>query len=203
MALELQEYLKFRVEVGRELLNVEVDTNFRVVANPWVNNRVYQVGYIIYTEVEDIITGETRLGWFRANTTTTKGIFIPAEWDEIGGGGGGGAGNIAVKDEDVLITSSADILNFKGDAQASNSGVIAGEVDIFVGNQRVIPVGEVYTVKEYFSKTVGSFVNLGETYVEPGTNIAPGVNSQAYITSLSSIINYGTIYNSGVVEIIS
>jgi hypothetical protein len=205
MAFDLQEYLKYRVEVGRELLNVEVDTNFRVVANPWVNTRVYQVGYIVYNEVDSEVTGETRLGWFRANTTTTKGLFVSSEWDEIGGGGGGGGGSLAVKDEGVLIDATTKSLNFIADADASLSSTIANEVNITVGNKRVIGVGETYTIPENFSKTVGNFVNLGTTVVEGGTSLAPGVTNEGQLFSITTLTNTGTINveAGAVVEIIS
>ena len=39
--MNLQELIKFRVEVGRELTHTEVDTNFKKVANPWDANREY------------------------------------------------------------------------------------------------------------------------------------------------------------------
>lgn len=206
MAFDLQEYLKYRVEVGRELLNVEVDTNFRVVANPWVNTRVYQVGYIVYHEVDSEVTGETRLGWFRANTTTTKGLFVNSEWDEIGGGGGsGGGGTLAVKDESVLIDATATSLNFISDIDVTQSSTIANEVDIVVGNKRVIRVGETYTIPENFSKTVGNFVNLGTTVVEGGTSLAPGVTNEGQLFSITTLTNTGTINveAGAVVEIIS
>jgi len=206
MAFDLQEYLKYRVEVGRELLNVEVDTNFRVVANPWVDYRVYQVGYIVYNEVDSDITGETRLGWFRANTTTTKGLFVSSEWDEIGGGGGGtGDGTITVKDEGVVIDATATSLNFIADADASASSTVANEVDVIVGNKRVIRVGETYTIPENFSKTVGNFVNLGTTTVEGGTSLAPGVTNEGQLFSITKLTNTGVInvQGGGVVEIVS
>jgi hypothetical protein len=194
MAFDLQEYLKYRVEVGRELLNVEVDTNFRVVANPWINTRVYLVGYIVYYEVDSEITGETRLGWFRANTTTTKGLFVDSEWDEIGGGGGGGGGGtLAVKDESVLIDATATSLNFISDVDVTQSSTIANEVDIVVGNKRVVRSGETYTVTADFSKTVGNFINAGTTTVEGGISIAPGVTNEGQLFSLIKLTNVGTI----------
>lgn len=34
-SFNLQEYILFRTEIKRELTNAEVDTNFKMVANPW------------------------------------------------------------------------------------------------------------------------------------------------------------------------
>jgi hypothetical protein len=98
MAFNLQEYILFRTEIGRELFNVEVDTNFRMVANPWVTDRVYDEGNIVYHPVEvDSPTGnsgttsgpEQVLAWWRANQRTTLGVFDTNEWDLIGGIGTG------------------------------------------------------------------------------------------------------------------
>ena len=98
MAFNLQEYILFRTELGRELFNAEVDTNFKMVANPWVNDRVYDEGNIVYHPVEvDSPTGnsgttsgpEQVLAWWRANQRTTLGAFDTNEWDLIGGIGTG------------------------------------------------------------------------------------------------------------------
>ena len=48
MAFNLQEYILFRTEIKRELTNAEVDTNFQMVSNPWVDSRVYEIGNIVY-----------------------------------------------------------------------------------------------------------------------------------------------------------
>ncbi len=98
MAFNLQEYILFRTEIGRELFNAEVDTNFKMVANPWVNDRVYDEGNIVYHPVEvDTPTGNSGstggdnqvLAWWRANQRTTLGVFDINEWDLIGGIGTG------------------------------------------------------------------------------------------------------------------
>lgn len=98
MAFNLQEYILFRTELGRELFNAEVDTNFKMVANPWVNDRVYDEGNIVYHPVEvDPATGSSgstggdnqALAWWRANQRTTLGVFDTNEWDLIGGIGTG------------------------------------------------------------------------------------------------------------------
>ncbi len=52
MPFNLQEYILFRTEIKRELLNFEVDNNFKMVANPWVSNRVYDEGNIVYHPVQ-------------------------------------------------------------------------------------------------------------------------------------------------------
>jgi len=119
MAFNLKEYILFRTEVNRELFNAEVDTNFRMVANPWVEERIYEEGHIVYHPVvvesdggdigailqedapAEVIqptgTEEKSLGWWRANTRTTKGVFLLDEWDLIGGLG---TGDISVRGAD-------------------------------------------------------------------------------------------------------
>ena len=79
----LREYILFRLEEKRELFNGEVDTNFRMVSNPWVARRVYEEGNIVYHPVEvepatGAITGpaEQHLAWWRANKRTTQGVFL-------------------------------------------------------------------------------------------------------------------------------
>lgn len=92
MPFNLQEYILFRTELKRELLNFEVDNNFKMVANPWVSNRVYDEGNIVYYPVE--VVGPTggpveTLVWWRANQRTTQSIFDTNQWDLIGGVGTG------------------------------------------------------------------------------------------------------------------
>ena len=89
----LQEYILFRTEVRRELFNREVDTNFQMVSNPWVESRIYEIGNIVYHPVvidDPTTTGEDQvLVWWRANIRTTQGVFDTSEWDIIGGVGSG------------------------------------------------------------------------------------------------------------------
>ena len=88
-SFNLQEYILFRTEIKRELTNAEVDTNFQMVSNPWETTRLYQVGNIIYHPVvvdDPATTGEDQLlGWWRANKTTTQGVFDITQWDMVGG----------------------------------------------------------------------------------------------------------------------
>ena len=46
--MDLQELIKFRTEVGRELTHAEVDTNFKKVANPYNSERDYYSQDIVY-----------------------------------------------------------------------------------------------------------------------------------------------------------
>ena len=85
----MKRLILFRTEIKRELTNAEVDTNFQMVANPWETTRLYQVGNIIYHPVvvdDPATTGEDQLlGWWRANKTTTQGVFDITQWDMVGG----------------------------------------------------------------------------------------------------------------------
>jgi len=82
---DLTERIKFRNEIGRELKNVEVDDNFRYVLNPWSIDRVYTTGMTVLNE-KDVSGNGTQyaLYMYRANTSTSKGVFIETEWDLIG-----------------------------------------------------------------------------------------------------------------------
>jgi hypothetical protein len=82
---DLTERIKFRNEIGRELKNAEVDDNFRYLLNPWSINRVYTVGMTVINE-KDVSGNGTQfaLYLYRANTTTSKGVFIETEWDLVG-----------------------------------------------------------------------------------------------------------------------
>ena len=92
-SFNLQEYILFRTEIKRELTNSEVDTNFKMVANPWEDSRVYEIGNIVYHPVivdDPSTTGEDQvLAWWRANVRTTQGVFDTSQWDMIGGIGSG------------------------------------------------------------------------------------------------------------------
>ena len=114
MAFNLKEYIIYRNEVKRELFNGEVDENFKAVANPWVDNRTYDAGHVVYHPVEVVdATGGTStkteaLAWWRANTRTVQGVFETSEWDLIGGIGTG----------DLTVTGSNSfgkiVLNYTG-----------------------------------------------------------------------------------------
>ena len=101
-SFNLQEYILFRTEIKRELTNSEVDTNFKMVSNPWVSSRVYEIGNIVYHPVivdDPSTTGEDQvLAWWRSNTRTTQGVFDTSQWDMIGGTISGiGSGNINIQ----------------------------------------------------------------------------------------------------------
>ena len=135
-SFNLQEYILFRTEIKRELTNNEVDTNFKMVANPWETTRIYEIGNIVYHPVivdDPATTGEDQvLAWWRANSRTTQGVFDTSQWDIIGGLGSGniniqganGFGKIRVNstistgslqsgsDAIVLSTTPNDTFNF-------------------------------------------------------------------------------------------
>jgi hypothetical protein len=131
MAFNLQEYILFRTEIGRELFNVEVDTNFRMVANPWVTDRVYDEGNIVYHPVEvDSPTGnsgttsgpEQVLAWWRANQRTTLGVFDTNEWDLIGGIG---TGDITVGAQPGFGKIRVNYTGTIGSWQAGNNALLS------------------------------------------------------------------------------
>ena len=130
MSFNLKEYILYRTEIRRELFNAEVDTNFKMVANPWVDSRVYEEGHIVYhpviienaitttgTPVNPTGTNNQSLAWWRANKRTTKGVFLLDEWDLIGGVG---TGDISVRGADgfgkVLVNYTGPTGSFQGGA---------------------------------------------------------------------------------------
>jgi hypothetical protein len=81
----LKENIKFRTESPTELSNFTVDNNFKSVSNPWVPERQYKEGHIVYTEHIDSSTNNIFLQWWRASTLTSKGVFNTNEWTPFGG----------------------------------------------------------------------------------------------------------------------
>ena len=124
MSFNLKEYILYRTEVKRELFNVEVDNNFKMVANPWIETRVYEEGNIVYHPVvvgpvtggvQPTGTDTQSLAWWRANKRTTKGVFLLDEWDLIGGIG---TGDLSVRGADgfgkILVNYTGPTGSFQG-----------------------------------------------------------------------------------------
>jgi len=182
MAFNLREYILFRTEINRELFNSEVDTNFKMVANPWANNRVYEEGNIVYhpVEVESStgITGpitsstgsETQsLVWWRANKRTTLGVFNTDEWDLIGGIGTG----------DITIKSSPGfgraIINYTGPVswQAGNDALLSASTPNAAIN---LVAGNGISLQHDQSTNSIKFINTGSLgEINLGINIGNGL----------------------------
>ena len=124
MSFNLKEYILYRTEIKRELFNTEVDNNFKMVANPWAEERVYEEGNIVYHPVVvEPVTGipqptgggSQSLAWWRANKRTTKGVFLLDEWDLVGGVG---TGDLSVQGADgfgkILVNYSGPTGSFQG-----------------------------------------------------------------------------------------
>ena len=124
MSFNLKEYILYRTEVKRELFNVEVDNNFKMVPNPWIETRVYEEGNIVYHPVvvgpvtggvQPTGTDTQSLAWWRANKRTTKGVFLLDEWDLIGGIG---TGDLSVRGADgfgkILVNYTGPTGSFQG-----------------------------------------------------------------------------------------
>jgi hypothetical protein len=124
MPFNLQEYILFRTELKRELLNFEVDNNFKMVANPWVSNRVYDEGNIVYHPVE--VVGPTggpveTLVWWRANQRTTQSIFDTNQWDLIGGVG---TGDVTLQAANGFGKIRVNYTGAVGSWQTANDGLL-------------------------------------------------------------------------------
>ena len=124
-SFNLQEYILFRTEIKRELTNAEVDTNFKMVANPWEDDRVYEIGNIVYHPVivdDPLTTGEDQvLAWWRANVRTTQGVFNTAQWDMIGGIG---SGNINIQGANGFGKIKVNSTSAPGSLQSGNDALI-------------------------------------------------------------------------------
>ncbi len=132
--INFTEQIKFRTELNRELLNKEVDDNFKFVANPWSPNRTYRKGEIVYNETEAIDTngfitgGTTGVFWFIAKTFTTKGIFIDNEWEIFGTGATISTSGLISNAFDKILVNSTSIGTF---STTSNTIINAIGEDIF------------------------------------------------------------------------
>ena len=133
-SFNLQEYILFRTEIKRELTNAEVDTNFKMVANPWEADRVYEIGNIVYHPVivdDPSTTGMDQvLAWWRANTRTTQGVFNTAQWDMIGGIG---SGNINIQGANSFGRITVNSTAPTGALQTGNDATVTSTTpnDIF------------------------------------------------------------------------
>ena len=184
MAFNLQEYILFRTEIKRELTNAEVDTNFQMVSNPWVDSRVYEIGNIVYHPVivdDPATTGEDQvLAWWRANIRTTQGVFDTSEWDMIGGIG---SGNINIQGANSFGKINVNSTSATGPLQTGTNALITSvnPNDTFnliagAGMQLQYNVG---------SKSI-VLVNTGSTgEANTGANIGLGVGQQDIYAGMS------------------
>ena len=124
-SFNLQEYILFRTEIKRELTNAEVDTNFKMVANPWEDDRIYEIGNIVYHPVivdDPTTTGMDQvLAWWRANVRTTQGVFDTSQWDMIGGIG---SGNINIQGANGFGKINVNSTAATGALQSGNDALI-------------------------------------------------------------------------------
>ena len=179
MAFNLQEYILFRTEIGRELFNAEVDTNFKMVANPWVNDRVYDEGNIVYHPVEvDPATGnsgstggETQaLAWWRANQRTTLGVFDTNEWDLIGGIG---TGDITVGAQPGFGKIRVNYTGSIGSWQAGNDALLTAPTPNSTVN---LVAGSGMSLQYDISTNSIRLINTGsQGEVNQGINIGTGL----------------------------
>jgi hypothetical protein len=179
MAFNLQEYILFRTEIGRELFNAEVDTNFKMVANPWVNDRVYDEGNIVYHPVEvDLVTGnsgstggpEQVLAWWRANQRTTLGVFDTNEWDLIGGIG---TGDITVGAQPGFGKIRVNYTGSIGSWQAGNDALLTAPTPNSTVN---LVAGSGMSLQYDISTNSIRLINTGsQGEVNQGINIGTGL----------------------------
>lgn len=177
MSFNLKEYILFRTELKRELLNFEVDNNFKMVANPWVANRIYDPGNIVYHPVEvQNPTGNTGsttevLAWWRANKRTTQSIFDINEWDLVGGIG---TGDITINAANGFGQIRVNYTGPTGSWQTANDGLLAatnpnGFLNLVAGSG----------VNLQYDTTTNSLkiINLGSIgEVNHGVNIGSGID---------------------------
>ena len=184
MAFNLKEYIIYRDEVKRELFNNEVDENFKAVANPWVDNRTYEQGHVVYHPVEIINeTGGTSveseaLAWWRANKRTTQGVFETSEWDLIGGIGTG----------DLTVNSSNGfgkiLVNYTGatpSLQAGNDFLISSTIPddtfrLIAGAGMSLQYDDTVNAIKIISTGASGEINQGTNIGVGGQNIFGGMS---------------------------
>ncbi len=182
MAFNLQEYILFRTEIGRELFNTEVDTNFKMVANPWVNDRVYEDGNIVYHPVEvDTSTGNSgfsgstggnnqALAWWRANQRTTPGVFNTNEWDLIGGIG---TGDITIGAAPAFGKIRVNYTGPTGSYQAGNDALLIAPTPNATVN---LVAGSGMSLQYEVTTNSIKFINTGSLgEINNGINIGTGL----------------------------
>ena len=140
MSFNLQEYIIFRTDpaVSRELFNAEVDTNFKMVSNPWISTRQYEEGNIIYHPIpvdDPEATGgqSNRLVWLRAKRRTTLGVFNLADWDLIGGVGVGDISANAANSFGKINVNFVGGSGFQAGATGVNASVPDDTVNFIAG----------------------------------------------------------------------
>ena len=203
MAFNLKEYILFRTEVNRELFNAEVDTNFKMVANPWVIGRTYEEGHVIYhpvtvsndTDIGAILKEDAtgtpasgdgqRLAWWRANKRTTRGVFILSEWDIIGGFG---VGDLTVGDSDGF---GKIVVNYTGSTGTFQSGVDV-TLDAATPNASVNYIaGNGIQLQHDVTTNTLKFINTGALgEINNGLNIGTGTHENVYDGMLSANLKF-------------
>ena len=177
MPFNLQEYILFRTEIKRELLNFEVDNNFKMVANPWISNRVYDEGNIVYHPVQ--VTGPTggpteTLVWWRANKRTTQSIFDTNEWDLVGGVGTGDVTLAAANGFGRIRVNYTGVI---GSWQTANDGLLLStNPDSYLN----LVAGSGTSLQYDTTTNSIRIINLGSTgEINNGQNIGSGIDVYA------------------------
>jgi hypothetical protein len=186
MAFNLNEYILFRTEIQRELLNSEVDENFRAVANPWVTTRWYEEGHIVYHPVTVTLppgspsgSSDQRLVWWRANQKTTQGIFDTTQWDIIGGVG---VGDITVHTEpsfgNIIVNSTLSTAPFSSAPDGSLQAPSQNSVLRFVPGENMAMQWDAFTKSIRFSafndiNITGSSCSIWNAIYDEGTGTIP------------------------------
>ena len=184
MAFNLTEYIIYRNEVKRELFNGEVDENFKAVANPWVDNRTYNTGHIIYHPVEVTDpTGSTSivtetLVWWRANKRTTQGTFVTSEWDVIGGIGTGDVTVGASNSYGKIIVNYTGVTPSLGAANdvLLNSTIANDTFRLIAGDGVQLQYDTTVNAVKLINTSAGGEINQGTNIGIGGQNVFGGMN---------------------------
>jgi len=177
MSFNLKEYILFRTEIKRELLNFEVDNNFKMVANPWVSNRIYDEGNIVYHPVQ--VVGPTggpteTLAWWRANQRTTQSIFDTNEWDLVGGVG---TGDVTLAAANSFGRIRVNYTGVVGSWQTANDGLLLStNPDSYLN----LVAGSGTSLQYDTTTNSIKIINLGSTgEINHGQNIGSGIDVYA------------------------
>jgi hypothetical protein len=217
----LNEYIKLRTEINRELNWQELDDNFLYVANEWNPYRKYKQGHIIYYDA-----GTEGKSWFRAtedNGPSTS--FDLGSWEAIGASNAG-SGSIIVESNPssyvvnvIEFDSSKFIVTNPGstayvtlNASAVNQYWLeAGDSNI--GNSEndsaIIHTGEIVVGSGSFPSSYKMAV-YGSTYISGDLTLGGTINSvdisalaSAYVSHSHTILptnytSYSSLYPTSV-----
>ena len=223
----LNEYIKLRLDLNRELTWGELDDNFMYVANPWSPNRRYKEGSIVYYDasISGGSIGSGGLTWWRASVDNGPNVvFNIGEWESIGASSSP-TGNITVSngftsqpvsviDFDssnftVTYVGSTAQIDINGNAVKywlkpgdSNIGIGDNAADVIHTGDVVIGTGTFpspYTLAVYGTTNITGNLFVGGTVNSVDIlNLASSYTNHTHTALPSSYPSYSALYPNSV-----